>query len=52
MGLLRRDQDCLLKVFCYFKDLLYSANSDVFFVLHSVEEGDGMGGVAYCTPNI
>jgi len=52
MGLLRRDLDCLLKVFCYFKDLFCSANSDVFFVLHSVEEGDGISGVAYYTPNI
>ena len=52
MGLFRRDVDCLLKVFYCFKALFCSASSDVFFVLHSVEEGDEMGGVAYCTPNI
>jgi len=32
--------------------LFYSTNSDVFFILHSVEEGDGMSGVAYYTPDI
>jgi len=50
MGLLRRDLGYLLKVFCYFKGLFCFANSDVFFVLNSVKEGDGIGGVAYCTP--
>jgi len=34
-----------------FKSLLCFAGSDVSFVLHSVEEGDGMGSDAYCTPN-
>ena len=52
MGLFRRDLDCLLKVFCYFKAMFCSASGDAFFILHSVEEGDGIGGVTYCTPNI
>jgi len=52
MRLLRRDLSCLLKVFYCFKGLFYSANNDIFFVLHSMEEGDAMGGVAYCAPNI
>ena len=46
MRLLRRDLSCLLKVFYCFKILFYSANNDIFFVLHSMEEGDAMSGVA------
>ena len=40
------ENSLLFKVFFCF------ARSDVSFVLHSMKKGDGMGGDAYCTPNI
>jgi len=49
VGLFRRDLDYFLKVLCYLK--LCSASSDVSFILHSMEEEDGMGSDTYCTPN-
>jgi len=35
-----------------FKALLCYASSDISFIFHSVEEGDGMGCDAHCTPNV
>jgi len=51
-GTLQEGYGLISESLLLFKALFYFASSDVSFILHSVEKGDGMGGDAYCTPNI